>query len=108
MKTPEHDDLSNFLAAWFHEDWDAEAARWEDVVDAYTSREVHDATRRSYDQLVRRLEATHGENEVDQILKSCGCAYSPAGHGESAREWIEAVAGRLATSLSRGSDREQE
>jgi hypothetical protein len=95
VKNRESPELNTLLGGWFHEDWTQEALSWEGVVDAYVAAEGPGVALRSYDQLIGTLRRARSDEELDRFLTSRGCAYSPDGFGQTAREWLEEVAVRL-------------
>lgn len=88
--------LQNFLAAYFHQDWQAEHATADAVVAFYRDSEAPaqvDATRRELGHLLARDDddATLGD-----AARALGCEYDPTRDGGRWRDWLQQVRAGLA------------
>ena len=91
----DHPALDNFLAAYFHQDWQAEQPTPEAMVDYYRSSESPaqvEATRREIERL---LALEPDDAALGARLRGIGCEYDPTRGGGSWRDWLQAVHARL-------------
>lgn len=96
--------LYQFLAAYFHEDWDLEADDWEGVVDNYVNDDPVAEPLRTLAQEIDNLRATRAEADLSQFLvRTVGVCYVPDPLTYS--EWLGQVSERLrqhATAIENG------
>ncbi|KUI33577.1 hypothetical protein AU197_19785 [Mycobacterium sp. IS-1590] len=88
--------LRYFLGAYFHEDWDLEAADWQGVVDNYVqdeqpSPELLRALIQEINDLIGECAETDAEHLVTRTL---GTSYYPLPE-YTYKEWLGQVAQRL-------------
>ncbi|OBG12685.1 hypothetical protein A5765_14285 [Mycolicibacterium celeriflavum] len=87
-------DLYQFLAAFFHQDWDLEAADWQGIVDNYINADPVAGPLRALAQDIDDLRQAHSETDLEQFLVyTVGMYYSPA--PLPYKEWLGRVADRL-------------
>lgn len=85
------DNLSYFLAAYFHEDWDHYGPTWQSVVDAFIEDDAETvaAVPSEIDAL---LKCSPDDKQLGQTLLELGCVYDPP---EGDRTWLVAVRDRI-------------
>ncbi len=87
-------DLRQFLGAYFHQDWDLEAADWQGVVDNYVNDDPVAGPLRTLAQEIDNLRTTRVETDLSQFLvRSVGVYYAP--EPLTYNEWLRQIANRL-------------
>lgn len=95
-KDPQWAELSKFLGAYLHQNFDAEYAEpWDALLD-YESSATHDRKHELARQVRRFLALLAGDRELGLAADRFGMAYYPPGDGYSSyRYWLTAVAEHL-------------
>jgi phenylalanyl-tRNA synthetase beta subunit len=91
----DHPALENFLAAYFHQDWQAEHATPEAVVDYYRDSESPGQVAATRRELGHLLGLGLDEQALGDMLRSAGCEFDPTRTGLGWRDWLSAVHARL-------------
>lgn len=88
--------VSDFLSAYFHEDWICESPSTRAVVEQYIRSSPRSSLKDLHDAIVAYVEDFSDEAELSKALFfQLGCYYRPEADGLSAREWLLAVARSL-------------
>ncbi|MGE2835423.1 contact-dependent growth inhibition system immunity protein [Mycobacterium sp. SMC-4] len=88
------EDLYQFLAAYFHEDWDIEAADWAGLVDGYVDDfPVVESLRGLADEIDDVREARTEPDLEEFLVRTVGVAYGP--EPLTYKEWLGQIARRL-------------
>lgn len=70
--------LYTFLAAYFHQDWDLEAADWQGVVDNYIKADPASEPLRELSSEIDKLRTARSENDLRTfLLGTVGVSYLP-------------------------------
>ncbi|MGE2734732.1 contact-dependent growth inhibition system immunity protein [Mycolicibacterium vaccae] len=88
--------LSHFFRAYFHEDWDLEAADWEGLVDGYVRDEQPNSDLlRQLAKEIDDLDEPRSDAEMKGfVMHTLGAKYCPLPE-MSYEEWLRQVAVRL-------------
>jgi hypothetical protein len=89
------ENLSNFLAGYFHEDWTLESSSADEVIEKFVhdgDAETPHAVAAEIDQL---LQTKKSDSELKQILRSLGSAYNFEANGFSASGWLRHIRSKL-------------
>lgn len=83
--------LSQFLGAYFHQDWTEDASSADDVVNAFmASADV--AARENVAREIDALLHNTREAELPNALVELGCCYEPRADGVEPAAWLRHVA----------------
>lgn len=93
----ELEELKNFFAGYFHEDWPEEAEDAAGVLELYMSQNVDEAAHHRLAKGIQAFIACHTDDaELERALFSeLGCYYMPSTEHQSTREWLEQIAAKL-------------
>ncbi|MGE2734733.1 contact-dependent growth inhibition system immunity protein [Mycolicibacterium vaccae] len=92
-------ELYQFLAAYFHQDWDLEADDWQGIVDNYVDAVATPAPLLRLAEQIDELRTSRPEPQLDEFLfRQVGVDYSPA--PLTYGEWLEQIASRLRLRVS--------
>ncbi|WP_396910382.1 contact-dependent growth inhibition system immunity protein [Mycolicibacterium sp.] len=87
-------DLYQFLAAYFHQDWDLEADGWEGIVDNYANDAPASAPLNTLAQEIDDLRESRAEPDLKVfLLRTVGVEYLP--DPLTYKEWLGHIADRL-------------
>ena len=90
--------LSQFLGAYFHQDWDLDDPDEQEVLNRFMRSEGEDRVRAARVELNRLLAMPFDDEELsDIVFRDLGCYYSPTPN-RAMRQWLRSVAERLADS----------
>ena len=94
--------LHQFFAGYFHEDWASEASEPDGIIDIYIGQENNAENLNNLAALIENLVGrSQSEKELDDSLfGELGCYYVPAADGKSTRAWLEHVSSRLREAAS--------
>ena len=81
--------LENFLAAYFHQDWQTEHAKPEGVIDYYRESESPAQVEAAAEDIARLLSHDHDEAALGAIAGGMGCEYDPTEDGATWRAWLQ-------------------
>lgn len=87
--------LSQFLAAYFHQDWAVARVGWIPVVDEFITESPHSVVVATADELRDLLAAQLTDGELGEVLSELGASVRPAGLDLTPAAWLEAVLERL-------------
>lgn len=87
--------LDQLLAAYFHQDWALDGARWEDVVDLFAAESAPGVVAQSRAELARLTAAGFTDRELTRLLAQLGSSVDPAAWGLTPAQWLAAVGARL-------------
>lgn len=87
--------LSQFLAAYFHQDWEMAREGWTPVVDEFITESPHSVVVATADDLRDVLAAQLTDAELGELLSELGTSVRPAGFDMTPAAWLEAVLERL-------------
>lgn len=87
--------LSQFLAAYFHQDWALDTDRWEAVVDEFATESPHSAVVATADELRDVLAAHLNDVELAALVSTLGGSVSAEAFGMTPTSWLDAVLMRL-------------
>ncbi|MCD9032256.1 hypothetical protein LDO32_11025 [Luteimonas sp. Y-2-2-4F] len=87
--------LENLFAAYFHQDWAAEHATADAVIDYYRGAESADQVEAAREELDRLLAQDYDEHALAQLARGLGSEYDPTREGRSWRDWLESLRQRL-------------
>lgn len=93
-----HEQLRQFLGAYFHQDWPLEADDWPAVVAQYVRENGADHGRAVADALDSLARSTPDDAELERIVHhDLGCDYDPRPDlgGPTLRRWLSQVADAL-------------
>jgi hypothetical protein len=101
MKNRERfENAGQFLACYFHLDWNEEFKKPEDAV-AQFIKDVDAQTRVDAVRELRQIIAEFPGPQLNRVLLEIGCYYSPEGHrGIPMRAWLDQVIMEIERSLS--------
>lgn len=88
--------LENFFAAYFHQDWAAEHATADAVIDFYRDHESPDQVDGARAELDALLGKELDEAALGARVTALGCEYDPTRDGQTWRGWLQRLAQRLA------------
>ena len=92
------DELVDFFAAYFHEDWDLDAPDAAGVVTVYMNQNpdphLHRRVAAAIEQFVR--EHPDGDALDAALFNKLGCYYLPSGDGKSTPQWLAEIVAQLA------------
>ena len=93
----EQEQLKNFFAAYFHEDWREEVKDAAGVLELYLAQNVDADARRRLAHAIETFATRHGsDGALEQALFSeLGCYYVPSAEHRSARAWLAELVTRL-------------
>lgn len=86
--------LKSFLSGYFHEDWEMDASRPDEVVSQFLkSKPDLSEIELIIDQINRYLKSAVDDLEVERgLFEKLGCYYLPSADGVSAADWLRRVA----------------
>ena len=88
MSATSYPRLAQFLGAYFHQDWTAEAPGADALVTRYL-KTASAATIRAIAAEIGALRKTRAtEEELARLLTEWGCCYSPAAPHKTRAEWL--------------------
>ena len=90
------EELYQFFASNFHQDWVLLSRNPDDVIDAYIAERHSRAGLERLSVLIEGFAAERPDGALeDSLHRELGCFYDPTFDGSSARVWLHHVAGRL-------------
>lgn len=88
-------ELDQFFGAYFHQDWDLEAADWQGIVDNYANADPVAEPLRMLAQEIDDMRAARSEPDLSQfLLRRISVCYDPRPEA-TFREWPGQIAARL-------------
>jgi deoxyxylulose-5-phosphate synthase len=100
MNERSYQELFQFFAGYFHEDWQVDALTADDVVKTFTETHSRDECRQIADLVDAFAAATPDDEALEKALFSnLGCYYVPAADGRSVRELLQQVSRALKNRL---------
>lgn len=87
--------LSNFLGAYFHQDWAVEHGSPEAVVAYFLDHESDAEIAKVRGELERLAAQSLPEADLAQRLRVLGSEYDPTRDGGSYRAWLQSLVSRL-------------
>ena len=91
----DHPALENFLAAYFHQDWQAEHATPEAVVEYYRSSESPEQVAATHREIGHLIALGLDEAALGARLRGLGCEFDPTRAGLGWRDWLATMQARL-------------
>jgi len=88
--------LQNFLAAYFHQDWQTEHGKPEGVIDYYRQSESPVQVQGTVADLDRLLAQDLDEDALAATARRLGCEYDPTADGATWRAWLQRLRELLA------------
>ena len=89
------ENLFNFLAGYFHQDWTLESSSADEVIEKF----IHDGDADSNHAVVREidqlLKTKTSESALEEALQGLGSAYNYEADGFSASGWLRHVRSKL-------------
>ena len=95
MNSQDYPNLEQFLGAYFHQDWAADGATWQDVVTQFVRGEGTARARAVLGEIEQILDGKPSEEAVRARLVDLGCHYHAAGTGDAACRWLARVGAEL-------------
>jgi hypothetical protein len=86
--------LSQFFAAYFHEDWQCDDPTADEVVRRFM-RDAGSEVPKALADLLGLLSSTADEHELEQVIFRLGAYYLPTADGWTWRGWLEHVRSML-------------
>ena len=87
--------LNQLFAAYFHQDWAVDGARWEDVVDLFATESAPDVVVQARAELARVATAGLTDAELTRLLTQLGSSVDPGAWGLTPGQWLAALGNRL-------------
>jgi hypothetical protein len=87
--------LDQLFAAYFHQDWALDGARWQDVVDVFAAESAADVVAQARAELARLAAAGFTDGELTRVLAQLGSSVDPAAWGLTPGQWLAALGARL-------------
>jgi hypothetical protein len=97
MKTADYPALSQFLGAYFHQDWRDEYPDSSAAVAAYRHHEPSEDVRAACIELDRVIGDLRQSSDPLRELYDLGCYFNPRAEGRSVCEWLASVRAELAS-----------
>lgn len=88
--------LENFLAAYFHQDWQAEHATPDAVVAYFRGSESPQQVAATGEELAVLLASDEDDAALGRTARALGCEYDPTRDGGTWRGWLQGVQAALA------------
>ncbi|KPN89045.1 contact-dependent growth inhibition system immunity protein [Pseudomonas nunensis] len=89
-------DLFQFLAGYFHQDWNCDHDTEDDVIRLFIAEASPETVLRVKDELQFVLRTINGEEEIQAFLfEEIGCSYYYPHAWPSGKAWLEHVADML-------------
>ncbi|WP_158218986.1 contact-dependent growth inhibition system immunity protein [Roseateles aquatilis] len=97
MTTNSNQELKSFLAGYFHEDWELDASEPDEVIVQFLSGGPDSNDIYHIVAQIRQYLVSAGDDvAIEQdLLREFGCYYLPSSDGQSARDWLQHVVGKL-------------
>ncbi len=100
MRKEKYENLFQFLASYFHQDFSVEFEEPEDAVQQFID-DTNTETRKAVVYELHKLLAETGDNEMEDAAFELGCYFSPQRHrGISMRAWLEQVVDKIRQSTT--------
>jgi hypothetical protein len=87
-------EVSNFLGAYFHQDWTEESSSWEQVAAQYSEDAGALLTQTVAGELLNLSESHSTESELSAQMQALGCYYWP-GSDAGYRPWLKELAAHM-------------
>lgn len=88
--------LRQLLGGYFHQDWPLDGGSWEEVTDDFIAESTGPSVAATADELRSLLAGQLSDQQLEDTVDELGGSVDPSAFDLSAREWLEAVAARLA------------
>ncbi len=97
MTKQEYDFLfSNFIGAYFNQDWDLESRNPRDIIEDFKRTHSQEDTTLASTLLQKLLTEVTDDIELEDILDTkLYCCYNPAADGKTTRAWLQEVIQQL-------------
>ncbi len=96
MNSRNYPDLYQFLACYFHQDWDLDSATWQGAVLQFVQEFSSEDVCAARKQLDRLLDCDLNETELSKtLLHELGCYYDPTPDGMSFTDWLRLIREQL-------------
>jgi hypothetical protein len=87
--------LTQFLGAYFHQDWVDEFPSAEAAIAAFVSGAPTESVRSACDELRRAVLLTRQGKAPQRFLNELACYYDPTADGLTVPDWLEQVREKL-------------
>jgi hypothetical protein len=87
--------LGQFLAAYFHQDWEPAREGWMPVVNEFITESPHSVVVATADEVRDLLAAGLTDGELGELLSELGASVRPEGFDMTPSAWLDAVLERL-------------
>ena len=88
--------LAQFLGGYFHQDWPADGASWEDIAGDFIAESTRSSVTDTAAELRALLAQGFSDTELGGVLDGLGCSVDPGAFGLDAQAWLEALLVRVA------------
>ena len=99
MDADDYPHLEQFLGAYFHQDWAAEGATWQQVVAQFAARTDANTVRAVLRDVARLLDVRLADRDLQTLLEGLGCCYQLTEADRAAAPWLRSVRLALGTAL---------
>lgn len=96
MTTQSYPALSQFLGAYFHQDWPEEFPDPESAIAAFRRKEPPELVRTACSELDQAHCEAQQSADPSKLLAELGCYYDPQADGRSVPQWLAHVRTKLA------------
>ncbi len=97
MTTHTYPALSQFLGAYFHQDWPEEFTGPEAAIAAFRRKEPPEVVRAACSELEQAFRELQQSSDPSKLLSDLGCYYDPQSDGHTVSEWLAHVRAELTT-----------
>ena len=103
MSNADLEELKDFFAAYFHEDWTQDAASPSEVISAYLSAgPTPDELRNLGRAILRFADSGLDDARLElALVAELGCCYQPSADKVSARAWLKEIAASVLGAANR-------
>jgi hypothetical protein len=92
--TEQYEQLSEFLAGYFHQDWHLDDQSWEDVARRFVAESGENAGSLVAEQITLLTDQEESDAKLAEAVESFGCYYWPGSVAEM-RTWLRDLSAEL-------------